>query len=424
MAFEILSPEILFLIALIILMLCQVLSLSETLSGFANESMITIGTLFLVIGAVEKSHVVDYIARKTFGMTGSITFAKIRMYFTCFCLSIFFNNTPLVAILLPVVKDWGRVRDVAASQLLMPLSYSVLAGSFVSMIGTSTNLTVQGLIQADRGYSFGFFAPAPLGIPLFFLLLFYQIVVGPYLLPHHKSGLFRAVRDQVDSLIAEVYVSYDSIFVGQSLELMMNSLGIAPSRVIKIRRRVTPRTEEELKAEQEKRVARDKSKKKELKRSQSSTGLFDRKYLQAFLPFWKKQTLSTFAEEDEVNPSETTSKSQVEYEPASTEDDKGHSLPLALFLPSFLTSLCFSVADLEEAGSVEYKDIVAPSISETLLADDIIFISSAQDVVEKLMKSIAGESKGLYILHSNVLSLPGQHLISSSLLTHSSFTPP
>jgi hypothetical protein len=323
MAFEILSPEILFMIALIILMLCQVLSLSETLSGFSNESMITIGTLFLVIGAVEKSHIVDYIARKTFGMTGSVTLAKFRMYFTCFCLSIFFNNTPLVAILMPVVKDWGRVRDVAASQLLMPLSYSVLAGSFVSMIGTSTNLTIQGLIQADRGYSFGFFAPAPLGIPLFFLLLFYQIIVGPYLLPHHKSGLFRAVRDQVDSLIAEVYVSYDSIYVGQSLELMMNSLGIAPSRVIKIRRRATPRTEEELRVEQQQRIARDKSKKKELKRSQSTTGLFDRKYLKEFLPFWKKQTPTQFGEED-TGSSDKSPKYSAEYEPASSEE-KGTS---------------------------------------------------------------------------------------------------
>lgn len=105
------------------------------ISGFSNESMITIGTLFLVIGAVEKSHIVDYFARKAFGMTGSTQIAMIRMYTACFALSIFFNNTPLVAILIPVVKDWGRVRGVSASQLLMPISYSVLAGSFVSMIG-------------------------------------------------------------------------------------------------------------------------------------------------------------------------------------------------------------------------------------------------------------------------------------------------
>src|SRR5690606_12094684 len=68
------------------------------ISGFSNDSMITIGALFLVIGAVEKSHIVDFLARKAFGMSGSVNVAKARMYCTCFCLSIFFNNTPLVAI--------------------------------------------------------------------------------------------------------------------------------------------------------------------------------------------------------------------------------------------------------------------------------------------------------------------------------------
>jgi hypothetical protein len=290
--------------------------------------MITIGTLFLVIGAVEKSHLVDYVARKTFGMTGSIAFAKVRMYTTCFALSIFFNNTPLVAILMPVVKDWGRVRDVAASQLLIPLSYSVLAGSFVSMIGTSTNLTIQGLMQADRGYSFSFFAPAPLGIPLFFLLLLYQILCSPYLLPHHQSGLFRTVRDQVDSLIAEVYVSSDSIFIGQTIQLMMNSLGIAPSRVIKIRRRISPRTEDELKFEQNERRVREKMMKK---RSQSSQdGVFDNKYLKTFLPFWKRQDRVVEEEgrggdgeregyEDEVS-GERIHHNQQDYEATNTDE--------------------------------------------------------------------------------------------------------
>ncbi len=57
-------------------------------SGFSNESMITVGALFLVIGAVEKSHIVDYFARKAFGLTGSNTLAKLRMFVSCFCLDI------------------------------------------------------------------------------------------------------------------------------------------------------------------------------------------------------------------------------------------------------------------------------------------------------------------------------------------------
>lgn len=179
MATEITSPEVLFLIALIIVILTEILSLSQGLAGFSNNALITIGTLFLVVGAVEKSHVVDWMARKTFGVTGSTFIGKLRMYVTCFFLSIFFNNTPLVAILMPVVKDWGRMRGIGASQLLMPLSYAVLAGSYGSMIGTSTNLTVQGLMQADRGYSFSFFAPLPIGIVCFAALLVYMLIFGP-----------------------------------------------------------------------------------------------------------------------------------------------------------------------------------------------------------------------------------------------------
>jgi len=173
-------------------------------SGFSNAALVTIGALFIVIGGVEKSHAVDYLARKTFGTSGSVFFGKARLFFTSFALSIFFNNTPLVAILLPVVKDWGRMRGVGASQLLIPLSFSVLAGSFVSMIGTSTNLTVQGLMQIDRGYSFTFFAPAPIGVPCFFVLLIYQLLAGPYLLPKNRSGLIRAVSEGAEKLVAEV----------------------------------------------------------------------------------------------------------------------------------------------------------------------------------------------------------------------------
>ena len=80
--------------------------------GFSNDAVVTIGSLFLVIGGVERSHAVDWLTRKTFGTVGNDTIGKARMYITCFMLSIFFNNTPLVSILLPVVKDWGRMRKI------------------------------------------------------------------------------------------------------------------------------------------------------------------------------------------------------------------------------------------------------------------------------------------------------------------------
>lgn len=330
--------------------------------------MITIGTLFLVVGAVERSHVVDWLARKTFGTTGSLLWSKVRMYCTCFSLSIFFNNTPLVAILMPVVKDWGRMRGIGASQLLMPLSYSVLAGSFVTMIGTSTNLTVQGLMQADRGYSFSFFSPAPFGFPLFAILLVYMIFAAHFILPHNKSGLIREARDKANSLIAEIYVTESSPVVGKSVGDMANSLGVAPSSVIKVRRRIGGKKSDEENGGK--------------MRKSASASILDQEYLRKAAQFWRSGANSST---DNLATGTKTSvkSSDGKYEAAQQQEvDIEHQPP-------------------------EYFDIIAPSYHEIIGAEDVVFISSAQDVVEKMMKSIMGESKGLRILKSDVLALPG-----------------
>ena len=348
MATEITSPEVLFLIALVIVILTEVLTLTQGLAGFANQALITIGTLFLVVGAVEKSHVVDWMARKTFGVTGSTFVGKARMYITCFLLSIFFNNTPLVAILMPVVKDWGRMRGIGASQLLMPLSYSVLAGSFGSMIGTSTNLTVQGLMQADRKFSFPFFAPFPIGAICFVALLVYMLLAGPWMLPMNKSGLIREARDSAKNLIAEILVSKDSYSVGKTIEFFASSLGVAPSSIIKIRRRVGQSANDP-----------------ESGMSRSPSSILDYEYLRKAASFW--------------NSSKKRDSTDVDLD---KKDDPYHP-------------------------DVEYTDIIAPSPHELIGENDIVFLSSAQDAIAKMMKSILGESKGLKILQSDVLALPG-----------------
>lgn len=374
MAFDFTGPEVLFLIALMICCLAQILTLSETLSGFSNESMITIATLFLVIGAVEKSHIVDWMARKTFGTTGTPWVGRLRMYITCFILSIFFNNTPLVAILLPVVKDWGRMRGIAASQLLIPLSYSVLAGSFGSMIGTSTNLTVQGLMQNDRGYGFPFFAPLPIGLVCFAALLVYLTIAGPYLLPNDKSGLLRKARDELKEYIAEVYVSEHSQSVGKSLEFLMNSIGVAPSYAVKIRRRGNP----------EKPSSVDENADRgSLRPNRSISSFIDVDYLKESAKFW--------------------------YEKPEIPDRLGDYTPTAQAEDDSTPAYTASAADPESSISSDpdFFDIISPSMHELIQAGDVVFIASAQDAVEKMMKSILGESRGLYILKGNVMSLPG-----------------
>lgn len=132
-AIGITTPEIVFFVALVCVMLAEVISITEALSGFSNEGALTVGVLFLVVYAVEKSNVLDNFARHAFGTKSSVRVSLSRLYGVTFLLSGVFNNTPLVALFAPIARDWGRMRNIPTSQLLMPLNYAVLAGSMVSL---------------------------------------------------------------------------------------------------------------------------------------------------------------------------------------------------------------------------------------------------------------------------------------------------
>lgn len=390
MALEVAAPEIIMLVALMIVIFCEILTLSEGLAGFSNTALITIGALYLVVGAVEKSHVIDWCARNAFGTSGSELQGEFRLYFASFCLSIFLNNTPIVAILMPVVKDWARMRGIAASRLLMPFEFAVIAGSFGSMIGTSTNLTLQGLMLLDRGYEFSFFSTAPIGWACFGALLLYMLATSRYLLPNNKSGLIREARDNTDNLIAEVLVSQESPAVGKSLAHLMTSLGISPTLVVKIRRHVGSYRDEEH-VDNETFVPSN-----------------DNEYWKKGQAFWTnsvKPRLPSFLRSINLYQATTTS------EPASAEDAQAEShIKQAIHEYEVRHSNDLETRDwedLEEKKPAEYVDIIAPAEDEAINAGDIVFISSARSLVAKMMKSIAGESKGLRILKSDVMSLPG-----------------
>ncbi len=359
--------------------------------GFSNTALITIGALYLVVGAVEKSHVIDWCARNAFGTSGSEIQGQFRLYFASFCLSIFLNNTPIVAILMPVVKDWARMRGVAASQLLMPFEFAVIAGSFGSMIGTSTNLTLQGLMLLDRGYEFDFFSPAPIGWACFGALLIYMLLTSKYLLPNNKNGLIREARDKADNLIAEVLVSKESPAVGKTVVQLMTSLGMSPTLVIKIRRHVTAYNDADH-VDNETYAAKN-----------------DNEYWHKAQSFWTnsiKPRLPGF-----------NSNNNSSYEAATPVDDANEDTEAESRIKQSVqeyeirNSNDLETGDVEDAANahepIEFTDIIAPNEDEIIFAGDVVFISSARSLVAKMMKSIAGESKGLRILKSDVMSLPG-----------------
>lgn len=148
---NILSPSVSFLLALCFFTVFGVISTEEALSGFSNQNLITIGSLFVLAKALQKSVDQEKIVRKILGDNSSLGVALTRLSITVAPASAFINNTPVVAMMINPLVLWSRKNDIAVTKLLIPLSYMSLFGGALTLIGTSTNLVVSGLLS-DAGY--------------------------------------------------------------------------------------------------------------------------------------------------------------------------------------------------------------------------------------------------------------------------------
>lgn len=140
------SPDIILIGGVVLLMLTGILSPAESLAGMANEGMITVAVLFVVSAGVVETGGITWVAERLFGHPRSTTAAVLRMMMPTTLLSGFMNNTPLVAMLIPAVNDWAKKHQIAPSKVMMPLSIAAILGGTCSLIGTSTNLVVNGLV--------------------------------------------------------------------------------------------------------------------------------------------------------------------------------------------------------------------------------------------------------------------------------------
>ena len=102
-------------------------------------------------------------------------------------ISAFINNTAVVAVFLPIIEGWGKKRKFSLSKLLIPLSYAAILGGVITIIGTSTNILASGLSEKLGYGEFSIFLITPIGIPVFFIGLFYLTFIAPKLLPDRKS---------------------------------------------------------------------------------------------------------------------------------------------------------------------------------------------------------------------------------------------
>lgn len=178
-AFTRIAPDVVTSAALTLLLVSGILTTEEALHGFTNEGMLTVGVLYIVVTGLTETGAVAWIGQGLLGRPRGETWARLRLMAPVATLSAFLNNTPVVAIFIPAVQDWAKRNGLTLSRLLIPLSYATIAGGLITLIGTSTNLVVNGLYRERlAGPGFSFFEPAWVGIPVTLTVLVYLLTAG------------------------------------------------------------------------------------------------------------------------------------------------------------------------------------------------------------------------------------------------------
>ncbi len=113
---------------LVILLIVGIVAPKEALAGMAEPAMITVASLFIVAAGIRETGALHLVTDRVFGRPSSVIRAQLRMMLPVATLSAFMNNTPLVAMLLPVVNDWAKKMRLSPSKLLMPLSFATILG--------------------------------------------------------------------------------------------------------------------------------------------------------------------------------------------------------------------------------------------------------------------------------------------------------
>jgi len=181
-------PTVTFFISILVLVLANIISPEEALSGFANEQLAVIVVLLIISDMFRKSSVIEVLFNQLFGKSNTASSFKLTMMTAVAGLSAFFNNTPLVAMMMPYVNSWSKKHGVAPSKLLIPLSYAAILGGCITLIGTSTNLIVNGL-AIDAGFpELSIFDFTAVGLPMLIIGIIYLMLFGGRLLPDRSES--------------------------------------------------------------------------------------------------------------------------------------------------------------------------------------------------------------------------------------------
>ncbi|MGD9929391.1 MAG: SLC13 family permease [Mangrovibacterium sp.] len=217
LVYDWMRPGLLLFSALVVLMATGVVNTQESLAGFSNKGMLTVAVLFLVSEGVRQTGALNIVARAFLPKRRGkmpITLAKILIPVSA--ISAFLNNTPVVIIFAPMIKNWAEKMNLSPQKFLIPLSYATILGGICTLIGTSTNLVVHGLMLQNNLSGLYMFELGKVGIWIALAGFIYLAFLGHKLLPGQKNRSKRHYQDYKEYFL-DACLPQNSSLVGQEI---------------------------------------------------------------------------------------------------------------------------------------------------------------------------------------------------------------
>ncbi|MEM6612887.1 MAG: SLC13 family permease [Cyanobacteria bacterium P01_C01_bin.72] len=212
-----LSAEVVFLGGTAILFVSGILTEQDALAGFSNPGMVTVAVLYIVVTGLTQTGGMNWISQRVLGLPKGQNAALLRMMPPVMGMSAFLNNTPVVAMFIPVISDWSRKLGISPSKLMIPLSYAAIFGGTCTLIGTSTNLVINGLLISSTDLpGLKLFDLAVVGLPCAIAGTIYLYTTHHWSLPSRKPVI--SETDDVRQYTVEMMVPVDSPLSGKSIE--------------------------------------------------------------------------------------------------------------------------------------------------------------------------------------------------------------
>jgi len=222
-----LETDVVLVGAMIVLTLLGILQPDQALQGFASNGVMTIAALYIVVAGLRETGAMAWISRWVLGRPRSLLVAQSKLMFVTSALSAVVNNTPVVALFIPVAQEWSSRFGYSISKLLLPMNHLVILAGMCTLVGTSTNLIVNSLLVKtvpDSGLSL--FSLAWIGVPLTLIGFVYTLIAARWLLPDRQSPVEQLQNAREYSV--EARVKPNGPLVGRSIaEVGLRSMRFA-----------------------------------------------------------------------------------------------------------------------------------------------------------------------------------------------------